>query len=112
MSDLTKVVSIKVKRTDLGGEFSNFLIKNACFLTERIKQNTTDDSFEVKTLGLLESLESDMDALKTFLSESFEVRAEDVPYKVFKLRNAEGAFIPLTHILRAEDLQEGYSKIL
>lgn len=108
MSDLTKVVSIKVKRTDLGGEFSNFLIKNACFLTERIKKkHHADDSFEVKTLGLLESLESDMDALKTFLSESFEVRAEDVPYKVFKLRNAEGAFIPLTHILRAEDLQEG-----
>jgi hypothetical protein len=52
---------------------------------------------------------SELEALKKSLSESLEVRAEDAPYKVFKLRNAKGAFIPLTHILRAEDLQEGYS---
>jgi hypothetical protein len=74
-----------------------------------VKEPTADDSFEVKTLWLPENFELDVDALKKFLSESLEVRAEDAPYKVFKLRNAEGAFIPLTHILRAEDLQGGYS---
>jgi len=47
-----------------------------------------------------------MDGLKKWLAFSFEVANGDAPYKVFKLRNAKGALIPLTYIMTLDHPHE------